>query len=83
MKLIEFSTTSCGSCKMLAQVINQCKDLPEVELVDCESQPELAGEFEVFQVPTLVLLDDNNQEVKRHVGFMPKPQLESWVKINE
>jgi len=79
MKLIEFTTATCGACKMLAQVINQCDDLPEIEIVDCEVQPELAGEFGIFQVPTLVLLDDDNKEVKRHSGFMPKAQLESWV----
>lgn len=82
MKLIEFTTLTCGACKLLAQVINQCENLPEIELVDCEEYPELASEYEVFQVPTLILLDDDYKEVKRHTGFMSKPQLESWVKAN-
>lgn len=67
----------------MSNVLNQINDLPEVEIIDCEEQPELAGEFEVYQVPTIILLDDNNREVKRHTGFMPKPQFEKWVKCDE
>lgn len=83
MKVVKFFTKNCGVCQMLDNVLNQINDLPEVEIIDCEEQPELAGEFEVYQVPTIVLLDDNNREVKRHTGFMPKPQFEKWVKCDE
>lgn len=83
MKLYKFETITCGACKMMANVMAQIKDLPPVELVDCEEQPDVAGDFGVFQVPTIVLVDDNNKEVKRHTGFMPKAQFEKWVKGDE
>lgn len=82
MKLYKFETVSCGACKMMAQVMGQIENLPEVEVIDCEVYPEIAGEFGVFQVPTFVLVDDDYKEVKRHTGFMPKAQFESWVKTN-
>lgn len=81
MKIIKFHTKNCGACQMLDKSLEQATNLPEIEKVDCEEMPELAGEFGVFQVPTIVLLDDNNEEIKRHTGFMAKAQLESWVNV--
>lgn len=82
MKLLKFETVTCGACKMMVQVMSQIEDLPPVELIDCEEHPEMASEYEVFQVPTIVLLDDDCKEVKRHTGFMPKSEFERWVKSN-
>ena len=81
MKLMKFSTPNCGACKMLQHSLDQAGNLPEIEYVNCEESPELAGEFEVFQVPTLILLDNDNKEIKRHTGFMSKTQLEGWVTV--
>ena len=81
-QLYKFETTSCGACKMLGQVMAQV-EFPPVESIDCEEQPELAAEYGVFQVPTLVLVNEAGREVKRHTGFMAKPQLESWVKVDD
>ena len=80
MKLLKLETKNCGVCVMMAQVLNQVEDLPEVEVIDCEERPEVAAEYEVFQVPTMILLNEAGEVVKRHTGFMPKPQLEAWVK---
>lgn len=80
MKLLKFKTKNCGVCVMLDKILGQVEDLPNLEVVDCEEQPELAGEYEVFQVPTLVLMNEAGEVVKRHTGFMAKPQLEMWVK---
>lgn len=82
MKIFKFETTSCGACKVLGQVMAQV-ELPPVESIDCEAQPEVAAEYGVFQVPTLVLVNEAGKEVKRYTGFMAKPQLESWVKAND
>lgn len=78
IKLLKFQTQNCGACKMLEQVMSQV-ELPTVETIDCEEYPEVAAEYEVFQVPTLVLLNEAGEVIKRHTGFMPKPQLEEWV----
>ena len=83
MKIFKFETTNCGVCVMLDKILEQIEDLPPLEVIDCEAQPEVAAEYGVFQVPTLVLLDEAGREVKRHTGFMAKPQLEMWVKVDE
>ena len=83
MKLYKFKTTNCGVCVMLDKILEQVEDLPPLEVIDCEAQPEVAAEYGVFQVPTLVLLNEAGEVIKRHTGFMAKPQLESWVKVDE
>lgn len=82
MKLYKFKTSNCGVCVMLDKILEQIEDLPPLEVIDCEAQPEVAAEYGVFQVPTLVLLNEAGEVIKRHTGFMAKPQLESWVKVN-
>lgn len=83
MRLIKFSMTTCGPCRALAQVLHQVELPCELVEVDCEIEPETAAEYGVFQVPTLVLVDEAGREVKRQTGFMAKPQLEMWVKVDE
>lgn len=78
-KVLKFTTKNCGACVMLSSVISQVEDLPEIVEIDCEDSPEIAGEYEVYQVPTLVLME-NDKEIKRHLGFMSKQQLQGWVK---
>ena len=80
MKLYKFKTTNCGVCVMLDKILEQVEDLPPLEVIDCEEHPEIAAEYEVFQVPTMILLNEAGEVIKRHTGFMPKPQLEAWVK---
>ena len=83
MKLYKFKTTNCGVCGMLDKILEQVVELPPVESIDCEAQPEVAAEYGVFQVPTLILVGETRKEMKRHTGFMAKPQLESWVKVDD
>lgn len=80
MKLLKLETKNCGVCVMMTQVLNQVEDLPKVEVIDCEEHPEIAAEYEVFQVPTMILLNEAGEVIKRHTGFMAKQQLEAWVK---
>jgi thioredoxin 1 len=50
-----------------------------VQKVDVDSEFELASQYNVRNVPTVVLLD-NGQEVKRFVGVQPKETYLNAVK---
>lgn len=77
---LKFYSTTCAPCKMLGMELDKVVASSEVEAtlfnVDVETCPEVAGEFEVFTVPTMVFLKDK-QEYERTVGFMPKAKIES------
>lgn len=83
--VVDFSATWCGPCKMLAPVIEQVSeqlgDKVKFYNVDVDEAPELAGEFGINSVPSVLLLK-NGRLVDRSVGFRPGPALKSWIEGN-
>lgn len=77
-KVLKFSASWCGPCKMLSKTIEGIETDVVIEEVDIDEQSELAVEYGIRGVPTLVMLDEN-VEVKRSVGNLTKQQLESWL----
>jgi len=79
--LVDFYTTWCGPCKMLAPVVSEVSE--EVEgvsfyKVDVDSNPNLGSKHRIMSVPTLVLFEDGNA-VSRASGYMGKEQLKKFI----
>jgi len=72
--MVDFWATWCGPCKMLAPVIDQLAAQYEgratVAKVDVDENPNLAMEYGVMSIPTVVFFK-NGQEIDRKVGVMP------------
>ena len=66
IEVLKFSATWCGPCRALAQTL---KDVKEVKNIDIDSDRELAMQFGIRSVPTLVFLKDG-VEVHRKSGSM-------------
>lgn len=79
MKYLYFSASWCGPCKTLGPIMNEVSQQIPVQKVDVDSEFELASQYNVRNVPTVVLLD-NGQEVKRFVGVQPKETYLNVVK---
>ena len=77
-KILKFSATWCGPCKMLAKTPQSVQTEIEIEDIDIEQNPELTQQYRVRGVPTLVLLQDD-VELKRVVGVKSKEELENWI----
>jgi len=77
-KVLKFSATWCGPCKMLAKTLQTVNTEVEIEEVDINQNEELAAQYKVRGVPTLVMLEDG-VEVKRVVGVKSKEELENWI----
>lgn len=76
-QLLDFYATWCGPCKMLSMVLDQVEaDGAEVDIkrIDIEEHPDLAEQYGVMAVPTLVVIK-GEEEVARHSGFLPKPKV--------
>ena len=72
--LRRFTAPWCAPCKMLAPVIKSLEPhFPDVtfETIDIDESPELAHEYHVRSVPTVLILKDG-AEVERLVGTNPK-----------
>lgn len=77
--LVDFYANWCGPCKMLSPILEEAKGKIKVIKVDVDEHEDLAREYGVMSIPTLVLLE-NGEEVKRNIGFMDKSSLEKYIK---
>lgn len=79
--LVDFFATWCGPCKTQAPVLEELKeDRSDVKVVkiDVDQETEIAREYGVMSIPTLILFKDG-KEVAKNVGFMPKELLVQWI----
>ena len=78
-QLLIFSASWCGPCKMLKQTLatnNIAVD--KLSIIDVDEAPNLAAEFAVRGVPTLVLLKDG-VIINKKTGNMTVSQLQEFV----
>lgn len=81
--LIDFWATWCGPCKMLAPVIAELAEEYEGKVKVCkvnvDDESELAAQFRIMSIPTVVVLKDG-KVTDTSVGYVPKVQLENMIK---
>ena len=51
-----------------------------IEEIDIDQQEDLAKQYQIRGVPTLVLLDNTGNEVKRQSGVLTGPQILEFIK---
>ncbi|MBN1147570.1 MAG: thioredoxin [Anaerolineales bacterium] len=77
--LVDFTAVWCGPCKMLDPVVKQLAQewdgRVQVFKLDVDDNPEMAMDYHVMGVPTLMLFKDG-QPVERVTGYQPKDRLE-------
>lgn len=75
--LLDFWASWCGPCRMVAPIVDEIAaergDL-KVGKVNVDEQPELAGQFGVMSIPTLVVVK-NGRVTNQAVGVRPKAQI--------
>jgi thioredoxin 1 len=76
--MVDFTAVWCGPCKMLDPIV---KDLAKdwdgrvkVVKLDVDNSPELAMQYQVMGVPTLMLFV-GGQPIERVTGYQPKDRI--------
>lgn len=75
--LIDFWASWCGPCRMLSPVIDEIAEEQtdiKVGKVNVDEQPELASQFGVMNIPTLVVIK-NGETVNKSVGVQTKENI--------
>ena len=75
--LLDFWASWCGPCRMVSPIVDEIAaergDI-KVGKVNVDEQPELAGQFGVMSIPTLVVMK-GGKVVNQIVGARPKAQI--------
>lgn len=81
MKLLKFYGTYCKPCKVLADRLSKIElNIPILDY-NVEEEVELTEKWKVRNVPTVILLDENDKEIKRWVGtFNVKEEFKKFIK---
>ena len=75
--LLDFWASWCGPCRMVSPIVDEIaaerSDL-KVGKVNVDEEQELAGQFGVMSIPTLVVMK-NGKVTNQAVGVRPKSQI--------
>ncbi len=79
--LIDFWATWCGPCQMLSPVVDEvAEERSDIKVckVNVDEQQELAMQFRVMSIPTLVVMKEG-KETNRSVGFISKEEVGALI----
>lgn len=81
--LVLFGSGTCSQCRLMGHVMGTL--LPELKTivdplkVDPDEAPELAKEFKIRAIPTLVLLSPDGAERDRHIGALSESDFKAFL----
>jgi len=77
-KILRFTASWCQPCKGLAMNLESAELSIPVEVVDIDVMSDVAIEYGIRSVPTLVMVEDGNI-LKRVSGVLSPQKLKEWA----
>ena len=81
--LLDFWAPRCGPCRMVVPIVEEiARERSDIKVgkINVDENPELAGQFGVMSIPTLVVMK-NGRIVSQAVGARPRSAIESMLNV--
>jgi len=73
MKYLKFEASWCGTCKMVQPQLNKVSaEGITIEKIDAEDDNQMVIDYNIRNLPTVLLVDDSGKEIWRTVGSKMK-----------
>ena len=82
--MVDFGSNSCIPCRQMRPILQEVRKehsgKAEVLVIDVYKYQNLAREYKIRTIPTLIFFDSNAKEIHRHQGFMSKKAILEQLK---
>lgn len=79
-KCYVFSAHWCGPCRVLHKSLENFTDCEVVNYDVDEVDEDMLSQFKIRNIPVTILLNDNDEEVKRWVGMFNVKEISDKIK---
>lgn len=79
MKLIKVFATWCGPCKALDKLLRENNIKYESIDIDSLDGEGISMKYNVSELPTLLLLDDNENLIRKNIGVPTQQELMKFI----
>lgn len=77
--VIDFGAGKCIPCKKMKPILDSLRQeysgKANVVFIDVWIDNDIGGKYRVQMIPTQIFYDAKGREVKRHIGFMDRPEI--------
>lgn len=85
MKIFDIWAEWCPPCKKFGPIFEHvAKEFPNIEFVKVDADTEVGShflmEFGIRSIPTILMIDDENNVIFQHAGILSEANLRALVK---